>query len=773
METNELFPELIKRCKKCNEIIEENGKNSGEICDKCTEKNKNNGGRLVGESNSHSNNNNILSENIINNVINDDNGLNNYDNNNGHNHGNNKNNIINNNKIHISIMIIACVIGILLIFKVKAPNLKKQNDDELMRKFEEMKRILEKIEEENRKNKKENEEIKKKYKEMKKEKKKMEDTIEKMKKENEEIKKKYEEMKNENKKGENTVEKMKKINKIDKNLQNKTIVGIDFGSIYSGFGYIINIQNKNDCIEISDKNKYPTSIIIKNSTKKLYKFGQEAEFEINNDMLDDYIYFDRIKMNLDPQLISKGETEIYITAKKPQNYRLPLRLVITEYLKGISDKALYEIRRKGQNLYKSDIKWIITVPAIWNEFGKQLMRKCGKNAGLSYKEEEIDIALEPEAASLTMFYDNNILSEYKQKGKIFMLVDAGGYTIDITLNEIVDEFGNLKQLSPPYGGADGSININNDLTKIVEEVLTNEKVEKLKNENFNRWKAILSTIEDKKKGIKIYTSDAEIIKIDVKPYITCSWISDKNRCTTKTSFGEVSYDNDYIYIPFKIVKSIINNYAEKVLKYLKEIEKKFKNINIDMIVTIGGFSNDDILSEKIKKNFAKHYVLKDPQNSVMKGAVLYGIDPNKIISRKAPYTIGIATYMYHKEGTECRDKRSDENNKDLCLYFLTFISKGKDIQNNYKIAETYTPIFQNQTDMNFKLYYSELSDTIYINEDEYISEFTLEINETYLPVEQRKVEVTMEFSSCITITAKNVISGNKVEIFANYYNIKN
>ena len=51
---------------------------------------------------------------------------------------------------------------------------------------------------------------------------------------------------------------------------------------------------------------------------------------------------------------------------------------------------------------------------------------------------KILIALEPEAASLTMFKDDNVDKKYKQKGKVFMLIDAGGYTLDITINEIID-----------------------------------------------------------------------------------------------------------------------------------------------------------------------------------------------------------------------------------------------------------------------------------------------------------------------------------------------
>ena len=95
-----------------------------------------------------------------------------------------------------------------------------------------------------------------------------------------------------------------------------------------------------------------------------------------------------------------------------------------------SDNALKYYNQKGYTIYtKDDIKWIVTVPAIWNEYGKQFMRNCAKKAGMK----KIIIALEPEAASLTMFKDDNVDEKYKEKGKIFMLIDAGGYTLDMVI----------------------------------------------------------------------------------------------------------------------------------------------------------------------------------------------------------------------------------------------------------------------------------------------------------------------------------------------------
>ena len=44
------------------------------------------------------------------------------------------------------------------------------------------------------------------------------------------------------------------------------------------------------------------------------------------------------------------------------------------------------------------------------------------------------------------------------------------------------------------------------------------------------------------------------------------------------------------------------------------------------------------------------------------------------------------------------------------------------------------------------------------------------MEETDRKLEERKATCKMVFSSCITVSAKNVLSGEEVKIIANYYN---
>ena len=547
-----------------------------------------------------------------------------------------------------------------------------------------------------------------------------------------------------------------------KNVKFKAIISIDFGSSYSGFA----ISFGENSIESKVENIQPSTIVIQRNNLKGYRYGYDAENFMNEPRSEEYIYFDRIKTKLDPKFKNEVQSKIYIDSKYPPNYKINLRIIITEYLKMFSDDALKYYNQKGNTKYtKNDIKWIVTVPAIWNEYGKQFMRNCAKKAGMN----KVLISLEPEAASLTMFKDDNVDQKYKEKGKVFMLIDAGGYTLDITINEIVDSHGNLKQLSPPSGGAYGSMNINDYLIKIVEETFTKEKIADLIKNRYDLWKITLDSIEKKKKELRGDESDANNYKIDIRLENVCdpgyfSWIFGK-KCNKKISYGLVEYDNKYLYIPKDIMKKILLLNINKIINHIKKLILDYPNI--DLLVLTGGFSKCNILKEEIKKNFNYPYKeLIDPEVSIMRGAAIYGIEPNQIISRISPYTIGTNKYSKRKNDTECRNQYTDE-----CEYFDLFIKKGEDIKNNKAIFHYYTPLSEEQNNISFPLYFSLFKDPLYIDNKVFkVSEFSMPINEKNIPREERVFELKMEFGSCITVSAKNLATDESVTIFANYYN---
>ena len=582
---------------------------------------------------------------------------------------------------------------------------------------------------------------------------------------NENIKNKEEEIKNNNKNYEEKIQDLK--DKLNDEKLIKPIIGIDFGSTFSGFSILFKKNGK----EIEDKYIFTSEITLKKGTNDVVEIGKNS-IKILEKNKNDFIYFENIKINLDPKKgkINPEKNEL-IESKFPINCTIKLKKVIKEYLKKISDIALKTLNNKSTvNKYtKNNIKWVVTVPAIWNEYAKQFMRECSKKAGMN----DILISLEPEAASLTMFDDPSIPDNLKEKGTIFMLVDAGGYTVDITLNEIIDDFGNLKQLSPPSGGNFGSMNINLNLIKFIEEIYGKENIEKFKVENLEKWVNFKNEIEEKKISVCSYDSDNSDFKIE--NYFSNSIFFISNQ-TYETYYGKITYNKNYIYIPNSLIKNMIKKQLKKIINHIKNLFNNFNKTKIDQIVITGGFSNCELFKKKLTKHFKKTIIsqLINPERSIAKGAALYGIKPNKIVSRISPFTFGVSGYEPQRKGFQCRNKKIINNNIE-CEYFIVFIKKGDEIKNNFTMVEYFTPLEEEQDTMSFTLFYSNSTNPVYIDENDVkeIANFYIESKETYLPRNERKVKIEMEFSSCITVRAKNEISGKEILISANYYNNNN
>ncbi|KAK3588038.1 hypothetical protein CHS0354_012084 [Potamilus streckersoni] len=99
--------------------------------------------------------------------------------------------------------------------------------------------------------------------------------------------------------------------------------------------------------------------------------------------------------------------------------------VFSEAIKYLKNHLLKSLREKIPAIKDTDIHWVITVPAIWDDGAKQFMRKAGNEAGIP--DNQLDLALEPEAAAIfckaiSVKTDGSCF----EPGTQFILVDLGG-----------------------------------------------------------------------------------------------------------------------------------------------------------------------------------------------------------------------------------------------------------------------------------------------------------------------------------------------------------
>jgi molecular chaperone DnaK (HSP70) len=259
-------------------------------------------------------------------------------------------------------------------------------------------------------------------------------------------------------------EKGKKLNFIEENFfqKEKLYISIDFGNYKSKYAY--NFGGAKNVIYEGKMQSIPSVIILNKSNFTVRNYGWKSIHSIanyNENEKNEIIFLNNLKLTLYNKKIGQKFDD-----KEILSIEYYKRKGIIGFLRSFSDDALAEInsfiRNECEKYNKSEVNWIISVPKIWDDYSKLNLLQFGKEAGMN----NIDLVLEPEAATLSFFDDKFIDFKYKQEGHYFMMIDLGEYICDITINEIIDNFGNIKQLSLPLGDNFVSMNINNDIIDI-------------------------------------------------------------------------------------------------------------------------------------------------------------------------------------------------------------------------------------------------------------------------------------------------------------------
>ncbi|KAK7880242.1 hypothetical protein WMY93_033090 [Mugilogobius chulae] len=238
-------------------------------------------------------------------------------------------------------------------------------------------------------------------------------------------------------------------------MKSSCIVAIDFGTAYSGYAYSLTL-NESEVLQVkrweqksgADTPKTPTCVLF-DEDQSFVEFGYKARdryYHICHNSKDFY-YFKDFKMQLYNKRITE-DLQLLDVNLRPMN----ALKVFSAALRFLKKDALDTINKETQDADLTQLTWVLTVPAIWNNPARQFMREAAVQAGLVTEAtaHKLVIALEPEAADSS--------GHRPEHGTQYVVVNCGGGTIDMTVHEVL-EGGALKELHKASGSDGGGVKV--------------------------------------------------------------------------------------------------------------------------------------------------------------------------------------------------------------------------------------------------------------------------------------------------------------------------
>ncbi|KAJ6241913.1 hsp70 family protein [Anaeramoeba flamelloides] len=552
------------------------------------------------------------------------------------------------------------------------------------------------------------------------------------------------------------------------NTNYQCVIGIDFGTSRSGFawGYV---GDKNEVHGNSNWPDYKTdsAILLEKEGEgdmnqgakltKIYSFGLTAIQDYNN-------------MKEEPELCEQFELFRYYKMalyRKEENVSsvrgnfFPVVDVFSFALQWLKNESLtYMDKFHSSSIKESEVQWIITLPAIWSDEAKSIMRKCAHQAEIIDEESSRQLILihEPEAAGIEGYIGSQKIvdEEVFHEGKV-MILDAGSGTIDITIMQIDKTKNNEKNihiLIAAKGGSMGSSIIDQKFIEFVEDFLDSKEklnIGKL-GDLFDSWINIKHCVTQrfaksrmgadlnftenllKNKPLKYY-ADKWNKKYKLKNFLKCSKIN-------KTK----------LKVPKKFFYSLFEEPVNEVIECLKQIFVDHKNLSdIKNILMVGSYSNCPILESKVRETFeTKDYNIKvikgtHPGRAIVCGAVRHGLKPYTIQSRTYDYAYGINWCCRFNPKVHKESKKLNIEGDLLCLdCFQTLIKKNVPIKRNHVIRKLYTMVGD---ELLIEIYRSKVEmseDTVYYVDDDGFEKFGSALIEK-LKKSGKNDNITIEF----------------------------
>lgn len=249
------------------------------------------------------------------------------------------------------------------------------------------------------------------------------------------------------------------------------------------------------------------------------------------------------------------------------------------------------------------------------------------------------------------------------------MFNVGG-TIDIIVHE-VQEDGTLKELYKANGGDWGGTRVDSSFTSLLTDIVGNDVFHEFT--SVEKFDAITLTnaFEVKKRKCYpdstnqvIFTIPATLREIYCKKHPSNT---NKNEVVLSTRL-KVEWIRDKMIFEAALIKSLFDESCKKIIDHMHRLFELSSLKDVSSILLVGGFAESQVLQEAIQDAFQHKKVIipQDAGLAVLKGAVLYGHQPNTITGRISKYTYGIRVCTPFDTSIHPKSKKIIVNGLEKC-----------------------------------------------------------------------------------------------------------
>ena len=351
---------------------------------------------------------------------------------------------------------------------------------------------------------------------------------------------------------------------------------------------------------------------------------------------------------------------------------------------------------------------------------------------------------------------------------VFIISTLLGGTLDVTAHQLQAD-GKIRELHSATGGAHGGSVVDIMFSRLLVDIFSSKFLVNFRKKSASQWLQLVTDFEKRKKACK--KNNPVNLNVMIPWSFAASLYEFGNRDIKKMvkeyKSSGVSFDNGMLRLDGNVVTSLFKPVTDDIVKHIQDLLKQPKLNDVEYLFCVGGFNDSKFLQEVLQEAFGKRFKILIPEEAslaVVKGAILFGQDPDVVGSRVSAKTYGVDTaerfipFIHHPAIV------LSVNGQPFCFgVFEKFVQKGQEVPVGFSRTMEFFPIRPDSDRAKIGIYSSENATSRYVTDPgvEQIGE----VNVKWPGFGQhRKLEVTMTFGGTeIEVEAVTYPEKNRVE----------
>ncbi|MBN3307160.1 HS12B protein, partial [Amia calva] len=620
------------------------------------------------------------------------------------------------------------------------------------------------------------------------------------------------------------------------------VVAIDFGTTSSGYAFsftqdpeAIHMMRRWEGGDPGVANQKSPTCLLLTPEQRFHSFGfaaRDSYHDLDPEEARHWLYFDKFKMKIHSTTDLTMETELEAVNSR----RMRAIDVFAHALRFFREHALKEVKEQSSAMLETDdVRWVITVPAVWRQPAKQFMREAAYLAGLVSPEapEQLLIALEPEAASIycrklrlhqvidlssrlmangfeldsPRLFDSSFRQSREQlrrarhsrtflvesgtgelwaemqtvfvvsvPGDRYIVVDCGGGTVDLTVHQIEQPQGTLKELYKASGGPFGAVGVDLAFEAMLCKIFGADFIESFKAKRPAAWVDLTIAFEARKRTAMPGRASALNISL---PFSFIDFYKQHRGHSVETALRKSNMNivkwssQGMLRLTPEAMNELFQPTISQIIQHIADLMQKPEVRGVRFLFLVGGFAESPMLQHAVQSAFGRGCRIIIPQDvglTILKGAVLFGLDPTVVRVRRCPLTYGVGVLNRFVEGKHPREKLLVKEGREWCTDVLDrFVSVDQSVALGEVVRRSYTPARPGQRKIIINIYCCSSDDVVYITDPgvRKCGTITLDLPE-WQPGDggrrgRREIRATMQFGDTeIKMTAVDVLTSRSV-----------